>query len=132
MRARRFEVGEIVTPQTPNLDLEIDPKLAWALLHRDLFPVDVNKAAREQLLRVPGLGQRTVEKILLARRHRALRRQDLARLRVAARSAPFLLAQGDVTTSAKALDKLDLRKQLTPAKQLGLFEARTSAAFGEL
>ena len=52
------------------LDLDIDPKLAWALKNRDRFPVDVNTADREMLLRVPGLGARAVDKILAARRHR--------------------------------------------------------------
>ena len=55
------------------LDLDIDPKLAWALQHRDLFPVDVNRADREMLLRVPGLGAKTVKRILATRRVRKLR-----------------------------------------------------------
>ena len=62
------------------LDLEIDPKLAWALKHRDRFPVDVNTAEREMLLRVPGLGARAVDRIIAARRHTTLRLADVARL----------------------------------------------------
>ena len=64
------------------LDLEVDPKLAWALKHRAVFPVDVNRADREMLLRVPGLGAKTVDKIVAARRVRAFRVADLGRLRV--------------------------------------------------
>ena len=63
------------------LDLELDPKLAWALRHRGRFPVDLNRADREMLLRVPGLGAKTVERVVAARRHRTLRLEDLARLR---------------------------------------------------
>ena len=55
------------------LDLEVDPKLAWALAHRDQFPVEVNRASREMLLRVPGFGTRSVDRMLAARRHRTLR-----------------------------------------------------------
>ena len=73
------------------LPLDIDPKLAWALAHRDRFPVDVNIAPRELLLRVPGFGVRTVANIVRSRRHHRLRLDDLARLRVPlAKVRPFV------------------------------------------
>ena len=76
-----------------NLPLDIDPKLAWALKHRDGFPLDVNRAPREALLRVPGLGTRAVDRILAARAHRRLRLDDVARLtRSIAKLRPFLIA----------------------------------------
>jgi putative DNA modification/repair radical SAM protein len=81
MRYYGFSAEEIAAATTDGmLDLSIDPKLAWALKHRDRFPVDVNRAEREELLRVPGLGVRSVDKILASRPHRALRFDDLARL----------------------------------------------------
>ena len=58
------------------LDLDIDPKLAWALRHPERFPVDLNTAPREDLLRVPGLGTRNVDRIVMARRHGRLRVAD--------------------------------------------------------
>jgi len=64
------------------LDLAVDPKLAWALNKREQFPVDVNRAPREMLLRVPGLGVKTVDKLISSRRARRLRCQDLGQLRV--------------------------------------------------
>ena len=67
------------------LDLEIDPKLAWALRNRQRFPVDVNRRRREMLLRVPGLGKRAVDRIVAARRHR--------RLRLDGSGAPHVLAE---------------------------------------
>jgi predicted DNA-binding helix-hairpin-helix protein len=95
LRFYGFATGEIATGADGNLPLEMDPKLAWALAHRGQFPVDVNVAPREMLLRVPGLGVRTVDLLLSARRHRRLRAEDLLRLRVPARKAlPFLLAEG--------------------------------------
>ncbi len=127
-----FDVKELVSPDAPQLDLTIDPKLAWALRHRERFPVDVNRAPREVLLRVPGLGRDTVKKILRARPHRALRREDLVKLRVARRALPFLTTVDDVKDAVKRLDAENLKKQLTPAVQLGLFDAQVSAVRGEL
>lgn len=127
-----FGVDELVDAAHPDLDLSMDPKLAWALAHRERFPVDVNRAPREALLRVPGLGRRSVDLIVQARRHRALRREDLARLRVARRSAPFLVTVDDPHTPARLLDTRHLRAKLTPPAQLGLFDAKVSAESGEL
>ncbi len=79
LRFYGFTHDEIVSPGGM-LSLEIDPKLAWALAHPEAFPVDVNRAPRESLLRVPGLGTRSVARVLTARRHRRLRRDDLTRL----------------------------------------------------
>ena len=81
MRYYGFAAEEIVDGASDGmLDLERDPKLAWALRNRALFPIDVNRAPRETLLRVPGLGARVVKRILTARRHVTLRIDDLARL----------------------------------------------------
>jgi putative DNA modification/repair radical SAM protein len=75
------------------LPLDIDPKTAWALNHRGSFPVDINRAARELLLRVPGLGVKAVGAILKARRYRSLRLADIARLtRSIERLRPFIVA----------------------------------------
>ncbi|WP_375455176.1 putative DNA modification/repair radical SAM protein [uncultured Methylobacterium sp.] len=101
--------------------LDIDPKLAWALKNRHRFPVDVNRAEREMLLRVPGLGARAVDRIVRARRHTALRLDDIARLSSALKRArPFLIAAD--YTPAGLTDRLDLRSRLAePAAQLSLF-----------
>lgn len=81
MRFYGFDRDEIVSGgEDGMLDLGIDPKLAWALKHRERFPVDVNRADREMLLRVPGLGTKAVKRILSTRRHRTLRLDDVAKL----------------------------------------------------
>lgn len=110
------------------LDLEIDPKLAWALRHRDWFPVDVNRADRERLLRVPGLGVRAVDRLLSARRWRRLTPDDVARVsRGVRRSLPFLVAEG--WHPGPSTDAADLRRRLVPQgrlarpRQLALFAA---------
>ena len=93
LRFYGFGLGELPTGVDGNLPLAIDPKLAWALDHRAEFPVDINVATREILLRVPGLGVKSVDRIIAARRHRRLRTDDLARLRLSvAKLAPFIIA----------------------------------------
>ncbi|TDR93520.1 putative DNA modification/repair radical SAM protein [Enterovirga rhinocerotis] len=122
LRHYGFEVDEIAAGgEAGMLDLEIDPKLAWALKNRHRFPVDVNLAEREALLRVPGLGKRAVDRIVLARRHMRLRLADLRRLSGALRRAlPFLVAADH--HPGRSLDRLDLRSRLVPPPtQLALF-----------
>jgi predicted DNA-binding helix-hairpin-helix protein len=95
------------------LDLEIDPKLAWALQHREMFPLDINRADRELLLRVPGLGVRSVDGIIASRRHHRLRLEDVSRLCSSARKVrPFIVAE-DWTPGAQ-LDAENLRARLVP------------------
>ncbi|MET1756771.1 putative DNA modification/repair radical SAM protein [Novosphingobium sp. RD2P27] len=105
------------------LDLEIDPKLAWALKFRDVFPVDVNRAEKERLLRVPGLGVKAVKTILTARRLRKLRLDDVARLTQSiSKVRPFIIAADWRPTALT--DRADLRRILAPReKQLELFAA---------
>jgi putative DNA modification/repair radical SAM protein len=106
------------------LDLELDPKLAWALENRAFFPVELNRGSREQLLRVPGLGVRSVDRIMRLRRHRAVRLQELSRLGVSvSKVAPFVVGSGlgGVATSRALLDRLDLRARIAP-RQLSLLD----------
>lgn len=123
LRFYGFSVEEIAAGADGGmLDLEVDPKLAWALRHREQFPVDVNSADREVLLRVPGLGQRAVDRILSARRHQRLRTADLARISNGLKRAlPFLVTADHRPTGL--LDRVDLRQRLvaTQPKQLALF-----------
>ena len=132
VRQYGFQVGELFEGEE-SLDLEIDPKLAWALRHREQFPVDVNRAPRELLLRVPGLGVRNVDRILRARKHRQLRLDDLQRMRVALkRASAFLVTADGPAPMTNKLDALDLRTRVTAPKQLGLFDARQNAQSGEM
>jgi len=105
------------------LPLDIDPKLAWALKFRDVFPVDVNTAERERLLRVPGLGVKAVRTILSTRRYRKLRLEDVARLtQSVAKVRPFITTLDWRPTLLT--DRSDLRRLLAPPeKQLELFAA---------
>ncbi|ESQ90713.1 biotin synthase [Asticcacaulis sp. AC460] len=112
-----FEIGEITAGRPGGmLDLQLDPKLAWALANRESFPVDVNRAEREMLLRVPGFGTKTVDAILVARAHRRLGLDDLGRLRVSVKKIkPFVVANG--WTPVQLIDRVDLRDMFAPAPQ---------------
>ena len=126
MRFYGYGANEVMqaTGDDGMLPLDIDPKLAWALKFRDHFPVDVNRAPREALLRVPGLGVRAVGAILASRRHRTLRLDDVAKLTVSvAKLRPFLIAADWRPLSLT--DSADLRTLLSPKReeQLELFAA---------
>jgi putative DNA modification/repair radical SAM protein len=122
LRYYGFTVDEIAAGGSGGmLDLQVDPKLAWALKNRDRFPVDVNTGSRELLLRVPGLGKRAVDKIISSRRHTRLRTADVARLTTALKRAlPFLITLDHRPT--RLIDRSDLRASLVAHDtQLSLF-----------
>ena len=133
MRFYGFDAGEIAGLDAPNLDLELDPKTAWALRNRERFPVDLNRAPREELLRVPGIGVRNVKRIVEMRPWHRVRLDDLARLGVSVRRvAPFVVAEGHRPRTAE-LDARDLRDRLFPRhQQLDMFASAALATHGEL
>jgi putative DNA modification/repair radical SAM protein len=113
LRGYGFRVDELFA-QPGNLALDIDPKLAWALNHRDSFPVDLNRAHARMIARVPGIGMRNAKRLVELRRSRRIRYQDLVQLRCSMdKTKPFVVtadyrpAQGDVSTER-------LRHALTP------------------
>ncbi len=118
---RPNEVAAAADEATGMLPLDIDPKLAWALKFRQNFPVDVNRAPREMLLRVPGLGVKAVDRIIATRKWRKLRLEDVGRLTVSiTKLRPFLIAE-DWRPVALA-ERADLRPLVKPVhKQLELF-----------
>jgi len=125
MRFYGYEASELTSEAEPSLSLTEDPKTTWARTHPEFFPVDVNAAPRESLLRVPGIGYRNVERILSIRRYHALLIADLKKLHVRVKSAlPYLIAVDHLPTSVAAV--------LPPAEmQLDLF-APISALTGSV
>ncbi len=119
LRFYGFEASEVASEGM--LDLELDPKTAWAIANREHFPVDVNKACREELLRVPGFGTRSVDRMLAARRSGRLRYETLAAIgAVMKRARLFIVADG--WRSNRLLDAEQLRAQFAPSpEQLSLF-----------
>jgi predicted DNA-binding helix-hairpin-helix protein len=128
-----FDARELTTPSSPNLDLSIDPKLSWAIANRDSFPVDLNRAPKSSLLRIPGIGVRNVKRILSIRRLHRIRLQDLAVLKVnLKRALPFVITS-DHNPHVFSLDSVALRSHVTPADtQIELFATHRSALTGEL
>jgi putative DNA modification/repair radical SAM protein len=126
MRFYGFAAEELTSENSPTLSLSEDPKTAWARTHPEFFPVDVNTAPRESILRVPGIGYRNAERILKVRRYHALDTGDLRKLNVRLKAAlPYLIA-ADHLPKATAATLVD-----TTATQLDLF-APVSALTGSL
>ena len=109
MRYYGFAPNEIVDDRQPFLDLEIDPKLAWALRNSHLFPIDINQAPREMLLRIPGVGVRSVQKILMARKFQTLSYYDLKKMGVTLSRAKYFITCSGATPLAGTIDPLRLR-----------------------
>ncbi|HUQ20734.1 MAG TPA: putative DNA modification/repair radical SAM protein [Gemmatimonadaceae bacterium] len=133
MRFYGFSHQELTTRATENLDLDLDPKLSWALRNRERFPVDVNRASKEDLLRIPGVGVRSVKRIIAARRYHRLRLDDLSRLHVAmSRALPFL-STADYAPGRMNPDSSLLEKESRRISQLDLWSfSSISAITGEL
>ena len=133
MRFYGFGAKELTTAEQPNLSLDVDPKLAWALRNRASFPVDVNRGPRHALLRVPGLGARNVDRILSMRRLHRLRLEDLSRLRVVMRKAKPFVITADYNPDALRLDADDLLDRVAPRdRQMELFATARTSRSGEI
>ncbi|MGB3723827.1 MAG: putative DNA modification/repair radical SAM protein [Pacificimonas sp.] len=124
MRFYGFQPKEVIAASDDGmLPLDIDPKLAWALKFRENFPVDVNRAPKEILLRVPGLGVKAVNAILSSRRYRTLRLDDLGRITQSVRKIRPFITCVDWRPTALT-DVADLKSLIVPKKeQLELFAA---------
>ena len=98
MRFYQFRVDEIVDDSHPQLDLEVDPKLAWALRHPEFFPVDINAAAYEHILRVPGIGTKSAALIVSSRRFGRVTSYHLKKMGVVMKKAKYFITCGELTT----------------------------------
>jgi putative DNA modification/repair radical SAM protein len=136
MRYYKFDATELTTDKAPNLSLDEDPKLTWAKAHPDFFPVDVNAAPREALLRVPGIGHQNVERILKIRRYHRLAIEDLRKLHVrTSMAANYVTTNNHLPTNQSSDNLLAIPKSLSTTRpaavQLDLFAAN-SAVTGQL
>ncbi len=132
MRFYGFRGEELTTPEQPNLDLTRDPKMTWAIAHREFFPVDVNKAPREALLRVPGIGYKNVERILRIRTYHPLSLADLRKLNVRLKSVQPFVVTTDHFGATPLLDSVSLPEQIVVPAQMQLFSAAEAAGTGQL
>ncbi len=129
MRFYQFDAEEILCDEQPDLALDVDPKLAWALRRPEHFPLDVNRAAYEQILRIPGVGVTSAQRIVAARRHARLTHEHLKKLGVVMKRARwFITAQGEPSFTVQEAGSAYVRKVLSEQKapikrswQLSLF-----------
>ncbi len=140
LRFYDFTWDEIVDDQTPNLDEEVDPKTFWALQNLQYFPMEINKASKEELLRIPGIGIKSVYKILRARRYKSLDFYDLLKLRISLKRAQFFITCKGKYKSKIPFYKEDIKqaiieppkKKIITVKQPSLFDVDYSAITGEI
>ena len=123
MRGYGYKAGELLS-ESSNLALDIDPKLAWALSNREVFPVDINRAEPALLARIPGIGLRSVQRLVALRRERRVRYDDLIQLRcVLDKARPFIVTSDyrpAVAEMRSGLLRARLREPQAPV-QMGLW-----------
>ncbi|NJK94116.1 MAG: putative DNA modification/repair radical SAM protein [Bacteroidales bacterium] len=98
-RFYRFKIDEIVSDTHPNLDLEIDPKLSYALRHPEIFPIDINRADYEMILRIPGVGPKSAQMIIAARKFGQLNAYKIKKLGVVMKRAQYFITCGELRAS---------------------------------
>ncbi len=117
MRFYGFAAQEIVNDQHPNLDLDVDPKLGWALRHPEAFPIDLNQAEYHMILRVPGIGVRSAKKIVQARRFGQIHIDQLKRMGVAYNRAQHFIRCADTPKFIKDQLPSQIRQQILQSGQ---------------
>ena len=137
LRFYDFSWDEIVNDDNPNLDEQLDPKTFWALNNLNYFPMEINKASKDELLRIPGIGVRGVLKILKARRYKSLDFDDLTRLKISLKRARYFITCKGKYQKIIPLDSDRIREHLLEVpihrfKQPSLFDVDYSAITGEL
>jgi len=120
MRFYGFRSDEIVSTESPNLDLELDPKVTWALRNPHLFPVDINTADPLMLLRIPGIGTKSVQLILMARKHNRLNSSHLKKMGVVIKRAQFFITCNELRSqNVQDLKPEIVRQLLLDKKTIG-------------
>lgn len=117
LRFYGFDVREILNKEYPNLDVDIDPKLSWALRNMHLFPVDVNTAEKRMLARIPGLGMKSVYKILNARKYRKLNWEHLKTIGVALNRARYFMICDSKTWEKRDLEPHRIKSLILQSSQ---------------
>lgn len=117
LRFYEFNVDEIVDDKNPDLDLEIDPKLSWALRHPEHFPVDINKADYSMILRIPGIGVKSAKLIIMSRRYARLKSADLKKMGIVMKKAQYFITCNELAVQNVSETSPEyVRKVLTEKK----------------
>ena len=110
MRFYGFDIRELLNNDFPSLDMDIDPKLSWALRNRHLFPVDINRAEKQLILRVPGIGLKSTHKILQARKFRKLNWDHLKKIGIAINRAKYFITCDSREKELKDISSASLKQ----------------------
>lgn len=116
MRFYQYSVEEIVNDKFPDLELDVDPKLAYALRHPEIFPIDINRAEYEMILRIPGVGLKSAKMIVSARRFGKLRLEHLQKMGVVLKRARYFLTCTDLGAQ-KDLQQTQIRRLILGKEQ---------------
>lgn len=117
LRFYGFDVRELLNTQHPNLDVDIDPKLSWALRNMHMFPVDINKAEKRLLARIPGVGMQSVTKILNARKYRKLNWENLKAIGIALNRAKYFILCDSKEWEQKDLEPAHIKSKILQSSQ---------------
>ncbi|MFV0352484.1 MAG: putative DNA modification/repair radical SAM protein [Oscillospiraceae bacterium] len=129
MRQYEFEADEILSEETPNFNPYLDPKCNWAIHNMHLFPMDINRVPYRDLLRIPGVGPKSAQRIVAARRHGRLSTVELKRIGVVLKRAQYFIITADNPTGLRASAQTTTRALIDPGvysagiEQLSLFAA---------
>jgi predicted DNA-binding helix-hairpin-helix protein len=115
MRFYQFSYDEILDDSNPHLDLQIDPKMGWALRHPEVFPLDINTADYEMILRIPGIGVRSAKLIVSGRRHSRITLAHLRKLGVALNRAKYFIYDPDLPRSLQFVYPEQIKMNLIAA-----------------
>lgn len=132
LRFYGFSADELLSESHPNFNSYIDPKCDWALQHLGEFPVEINKAAKAQLLRIPGVGPRSVERILRARRSTSLDFKDIARMGVVMKRARYFITCNGRTDDLFRQDEDYIVSQLMGAERRHALQISQSGLYRQL
>ena len=135
LRFYQCKADEILNEHNPNLDEELDPKMFWAINNLHLFPLEINKASLEELIRIPGIGVKSAHKIISARRFKKLSFENLQALKISLKKAKYF-----ITCNGKYQKEIPLYQekikqdflQLPKPKELSLFDIDYSVITGEI
>lgn len=115
LRFYGFRANELLSDENPNFSTLIDPKCEWALRHLDLFPVEINTASYQMILRVPGIGVRNTLKIVKARKYTSLSFSDLKKMRVSLKRAQYF-----ITANGKTFNDMRIKSEYTAAALIAM------------
>ena len=122
LRFYGFNAKELLSEDNPNFDINFDPKTNWALQNMHIFPLEINKAPREMLLRIPGIGGKSVQRMMAVRRVSNITFEDLRKIGVVLKRAQYFITCNGKYYGDVAFDEPLIRNRLTPKEDLNILE----------